>query len=211
MDIISTSTDEVSIQLVSPLSGVGAGAVAAAASCAQAGRAAKAAKPSPPAMAANLVGKCMINPSISKRCFIGLASADAEHLFDVQDEDLAVADGAGPGGLLDRLDDPRREAGRRDDLDLDLRHQAGRIFGAAIDLGMPLLAAVALDLGDGQALDADRGERLADLVELEGLYDRDNEFHFSSPVQNETPTEPTTPPLAALRPLGVMKAPSVST
>src|SRR5215213_1787860 len=172
MDIISTSAEEVSIQAVSPLSGTGAGAAAAAAPCAQAGMAAKAARPAPAATAAILDGKFILTPSFSKRCVIGLAGADSEHLLDVQHEDLAVADRAGLRDMLYGFDDPRRETGGRDDLDLDLRHQAGCIFRASIDLGMALLAAVALDLGDGQALDSDRGERFAHLVELEGLYDR---------------------------------------
>ena len=42
---------------------------------------------------------------------------------------------------------------------------------------MALLAAEALDLGDGDALHADRGQRLAHFVELEGLDDGGDEFH----------------------------------
>jgi hypothetical protein len=39
------------------------------------------------------------------------------------------------------------------------------------------LAAEALDLGHGDALDADVGDRLTDVVELEGLDDRGDQFH----------------------------------
>jgi hypothetical protein len=48
------------------------------------------------------------------------------------------------------------------------------VLGAAVQLGVALLAAEALDLGDGDALNADlevRLERLADVVELERLDD----------------------------------------
>ena len=41
------------------------------------------------------------------------------------------------------------------DLDLQLRQEAHGIFGAAVDFRVALLAAVAFDLGDGQALHAE--------------------------------------------------------
>ena len=67
------------------------------------------------------------------------------------------------------------------DLDLDLRQEAHGVFGAAIDFRMALLTPVALDFGDGQALDADGGERFAHLVELERLDDCHHDFHKVSP------------------------------
>jgi hypothetical protein len=45
---------------------------------------------------------------------------------------------------------------------------------------MPLLPAVAFDFGDGQALNADPGERFAHLVELERLDDGHDNFHLVS-------------------------------
>src|SRR5436309_3246642 len=42
---------------------------------------------------------------------------------------------------------------------------------------MALLAAIALDLGHRHAVHPDRGQRLAHLVELEGFYHGDDEFH----------------------------------
>jgi hypothetical protein len=42
---------------------------------------------------------------------------------------------------------------------------------------MALLAAIALHFGHGHAVDADRRQRLADFIELEGFDDRDDEFH----------------------------------
>src|SRR5687767_15709505 len=49
----------------------------------------------------------------------------------------------------------------------DLRQETHGIFGAAIDLGLALLAAEALDLADRQALDADARQRIAHVVQLE--------------------------------------------
>jgi hypothetical protein len=51
------------------------------------------------------------------------------------------------------------------------------VFGAAIELGVSLLPTEAFHFRDGNALDANRRERLADLVELEWLDDGGNEFH----------------------------------
>src|SRR5436305_11714793 len=42
---------------------------------------------------------------------------------------------------------------------------------------MALLASITLDLGHRHAVHPDRRQRLAHLIELEGFYDRDDEFH----------------------------------
>src|SRR6185503_17781798 len=54
------------------------------------------------------------------------------------------------------------------------------VFGAAIDLGVALLAAEALDLGDGQPSDPDLGERVAHVLQLERLDDGGDQLHGSS-------------------------------
>src|SRR6476619_6144632 len=55
--------------------------------------------------------------------------------------------------------------------------------GAAIDFGVALLSPVTLHLGDGQPLNADLGEGVADLVEFERLDDGHDNFHwFNLPV-----------------------------
>ena len=66
-------------------------------------------------------------------------------------------------------------------LDLHLRQEGHRVFGAAIDFGMALLTPVALDLGDGHPVHPDRGQSVADLVELEWLDDRHDDFHGFNP------------------------------
>src|SRR5690606_26573900 len=101
----------------------------------------------------------------SDRGRAGLAGADADDLLQVIDKDLSVADLPGTGGILDRLDGLVGEFVDDGGLELDLGQEVDDVFGAAIELGMALLAAEALHLGDGDALDADRRQGLADLVE----------------------------------------------
>ena len=68
------------------------------------------------------------------------------------------------------------------DLDLHFRQEVHRVFGAAIDFGLPLLAAESLDLGGGQSLHAEVRQRLADIVQLERLDDCRNQFHLLHPL-----------------------------
>ena len=56
-------------------------------------------------------------------------------------------------------------------LDLDLGQEVHDVLGAAVELGVALLAAVALGLEHGHALDAEFLQRLLHLVELERLDD----------------------------------------
>src|SRR3546814_1700771 len=79
-------------------------------------------------------------------CLAGLAGADAHGLTHFEDENLAVADRAGAGALLKRFDDPCGERIVADEFDLHLGHHVGGIFGAAVDFGLSLLPAEALDL-----------------------------------------------------------------
>ena len=53
------------------------------------------------------------------------------------------------------------------DLDLQLGQEVHGIFGAAVDFGMALLAAIAFDLGHGHAVDVERVQRLTHLFEPE--------------------------------------------
>ena len=64
-----------------------------------------------------------------------------------------------------------------DDFDLHLRQELHGVFGTAVDLGLALLPAEPLDLGDGHSLYAKRGQGLADIVQFERLDNRGNHFH----------------------------------
>src|SRR5512135_2756486 len=191
---MSTSAVEVSIQETSPLFGVGAGAAAAAgagaasaffssalasafagsalaSAAAFSGALSLSCAPAPPAIANSpsmdrtAMSFFIVFPLESSGvCFAG---ADAHNLLELEHEDLAVADLAGVRGLLDRLDHAVQHLGLDRGFDLHFRQEVHHVLRAAIQLGVALLPAEALDLGDGDALHADARERFAHLVELE--------------------------------------------
>src|SRR5687767_7384953 len=170
-----TSAVDISIQVTSPLFGVGAGfassfftsAVAAglSASLSDAAAGLSWAKVAPANTSDSHRAR---NAQIffisfsSERRRIGLAGADANDFFQIEHEDLAVADLAGVRRLLDRLDRPLEQIRLDRGLDLHLGQEINHVLGTSIELGVAFLAAEALDLGDGDPLHADRRERFAD-------------------------------------------------
>src|SRR5690606_32440730 len=103
------------------------------------------------------------------------------------DEYLAIADLARLGRAGDRVDSLVHQVAADGDFDLDLGKEGDGVLCAAINLRMPFLTAVALDLGDGQALNPHGGERFAHLVELERLDDCHHDFHQDSPFADAGP------------------------
>src|SRR5688572_31523313 len=87
-------------------------------------------------------------------------------MFDGRDEDLAVANLAGLSRGFDGLNDFVGAVRRNGDLDPDFGKKIHGVFGPAINFRMALLAAVTLDLGDGQSLHTDAGEGVVDVLEL---------------------------------------------
>ena len=63
----------------------------------------------------------------------------------------------------------RHDVGRDRDFDLQLGQEAHGVFGAAVDFRVALLAAVALDLGHGQAVHADAVSASRTSSSLNGL------------------------------------------
>src|SRR5438445_3042400 len=116
----------------------------------------------------------------SDGCFAGLAGADPHDLFDRGDEDLAVADLSRSCRFDDRFYRALDQIVGDDHLDLDLGQEIDDVLRTAIELGMTLLAAETLDLRHRETADADLGERLAHLVELERLDDCFDFFHRCS-------------------------------
>src|SRR3990167_10578652 len=98
---------------------------------------------------------------------IGFAGTDANSLFQIDHEDLAVTDLAGVGRLGYRLDNPIKILVVNGDINLHLRQEINHVFRAAIQLGVTLLPPEAFDLSNGNALHADFGQRLAYIVQLE--------------------------------------------
>src|SRR3954452_2401549 len=111
----------------------------------------------------------------------GFAGADADRFLDVGDEDLAVADAPGLRGAADRVDRLLDQVVGDHDLDLHLGQEVDDVFGAAIELGVALLAAEALGLGHRDALQPDLLKRLLHLVELERLDDGFDLLHCAPP------------------------------
>src|SRR5688572_13976681 len=206
MLIMMTSAVAVSSQATSPLFGTGAGAAVAAGAPAAAGAEAGAAVAAVGAVAAGVVAagalSCAataadrpsaahIENSISNRFIAfpsqrfraGLAGADAYDLQKIEDEDLSVTDLPRVRGLLDRLDDAIDQVVPDRGLDLDLGQEVDDVLGTPVQLGVTFLAAEPLDLGDRDALDADRRQRLAHLVELERLDDCSDHLHGGSLVR----------------------------
>src|SRR3984885_1172402 len=180
----------------------GAGAAGAAGGAAAGGLfcaiAAGAARPMNMAVASPIAGVRPVNKRVSfivedsgsgrgsgagrlKRVLVRLARADPDRRVEAVDEDLAVADLACARRSDDRFDHLVCDIRVDRDLDLQLGKEAHRVFGAAIDFGMPLLAPVALNLCNCQTVHSDGGERIAHLLQLERLYDRHYDFHKLAP------------------------------
>src|SRR3546814_16644744 len=132
-----------------------------------------------------LLGRSAVRAVAAPRCRqrvldggrAALTGADADGFLDRADEDLAVADATGVGRLLNGLHRALDQLVLQDDLDFYLGQEIDDVFGAAVELGVALLAAEALGLGQRDALDADLVQRFLHLVQLERLDDRFDLFH----------------------------------
>src|SRR3972149_9431205 len=98
-------------------------------------------------------------------------------LLKIENKNLAIADLAGIGGFFDCLDYRIEHFALDRGLDFYLGQKIDHVFRAAIQLGMAFLPSESLDLGNGDALHADRGQRLAYLVKLERLCDFSDLFY----------------------------------
>ena len=107
-----------------------------------------------------------------ERVVVGFPSADANRVLDCRDEDLAVTDLASLGGALDGGERLVDLGAWHDDFDFDLRQEADGVFGTAIDFRMPLLTAVAFDLGDRHALQAKIGQLTMEIDFLDRALNR---------------------------------------
>src|SRR5579859_7566632 len=107
-----------------------------------------------------------------------LACADADGFLDRHDENLAVADPARMGGLLNGFDGAIDEIVLDHQLDLHLGQEIDDIFGAAIEFGMALLTAKALRLGDGDTLQTNLVQSLFHLIQFERLDDGFDFLHL---------------------------------
>src|ERR1700687_2364456 len=124
----------------------------------------------------------LIPQKFLNRASVSLASADAHDLREIGYKNLSVAHLAGTRGMHDSFDDlvgPRIVDGN---FYLGLRHEFHRVFGTAIDFGVPALTSEAAHLSDGDALHTDLAYSVADVIELERLDNRSNHFHCCTPL-----------------------------
>src|SRR5574337_61605 len=169
MDIMMTKALATISQALSPLLGTGVGA---AASAAGAWAAAAAAGAVAVAACASTAGLSSAHAPPDKPT-AHTVSRMAKNFFMMQLSLQGI--GAGfPGADADGLFEQIGADGR---LDLHLGQEIDHILGAPVQLGVTLLTAETLDLGDGNALHADGGEGFPHFVELEGLDDGGNELH----------------------------------
>src|SRR5580693_9455240 len=129
-------------------------------------------------------GSARARPFPSQRLVACLSRADAHRPFHWKDENLAVADLAGARRCPDRLDRRIDLIVADRNLEAHFRHEGDVVFGAAIDLGVPLLPAIAIGLADGHSLDAQPIERRSHLVQFERLDDRQDELHDRTPSKD---------------------------
>src|SRR5581483_10098418 len=135
--------------------------------------------------------------------FAALAGPYPHHLLDGADEYLAVADLAGPCRRRDGLDAAVHLIVGHHHFDLHLGQKIDHVFGAAVELGMTLLPAEAFHFRDGETGHPRLGQGLADIVELERLYDRFDFFHCVShlkPKSREHYLSAGAPPPRHVRP-----------
>src|SRR5260370_5167078 len=100
-----------------------------------------------------------------------LAGPDPHEPVKLDGPNLAVSDLARLGRVGDQIDELFELAGLDEYLDLDLRYELHLVLGATEDLALSALAAVALDLGNGEAEYTGVAEGLFHLFELEGFDD----------------------------------------
>src|SRR6202047_3417116 len=115
----------------------------------------------------------------------GFPRPDPDGFFDRRDKDFAVADPPGLGGATDCLDCFVDHVVAEHDLDLHLGEKIDDVFGAAVKLGVALLAPEPLGFSHGNTLQTDFLQRLLHFIELERLDHSLDFFHrvFPSPPQ----------------------------
>src|SRR5512134_1024200 len=152
----------------------------------------------------------MRSGSYSNGVVPALARSDPDDFLHVRHEDLPVPDPAGAGGFLHRLHHLGYQVVGHDDFQLDLGEEVDHVFGAPVELGVPLLAAEPLDLGNGHAVDPDVVQGLLDLIQLERLDDRLDLLHGSPPRSGNQSNGRTNSVVGSLFPRPGRKSPVVS-
>jgi hypothetical protein len=116
----------------------------------------------------------------------GLFRADTDRFLDGKNENFAVADFSGFGGLDDGVCGFGHVFVSDNDFDFDLRKKIHGVFAAAINLGVSFLTTEAFDFRDGHALNANFGECLFDMLHFEGFNDGFDFLHDMRVLNDRT-------------------------
>src|SRR5436305_4833111 len=111
-----------------------------------------------------------------------LSGPDPDQLVDRRRPHLAVADLPRRRRLHDDVHDIGCVVVGDDDVEPHLGHEVDGVLRASVDLGVPLLPAVAVDLRHRQPVHSEGLERRLHVVELERLDDRGDESHAPTSV-----------------------------
>src|SRR5579872_505439 len=106
-----------------------------------------------------------------------LVGADAHHVLKRADENLAIADSTGAGLARDGVDDFLDLIVAHHHLDFHFGHEVGDVLGAAIELGVTLLASDASHLVHRQAQHAHPLKLALHHIKSEGLDHRLDLLH----------------------------------
>ena len=112
----------------------------------------------------------------------GLARADTQRAFDLEHENLSVADFAGAALFGNGGNRPFHQLIRHDHFQLHLGDEVGMVFAAAVELGMAFLASEPFHLGHGHAGDAHFLDCGFHFVQLERFDVSDDHLHMWSPL-----------------------------
>jgi len=112
-----------------------------------------------------------------KRCRTRFTRTDTDNLLKIGDENFAITDLAGVGATGNRVYDLVNQVIIDTDFKFHLGQEIDHVLRTPIKFGMPLLAPKTFHLYNSQSLHADLSECLANVIELEGLDYRCNDFH----------------------------------
>jgi hypothetical protein len=111
-----------------------------------------------------------------------LACSDAQRLLEFEDPDFAVAGLSGSGHVTNRLHHLFCDRIVDCQLDFRLGQKFDAVLGAPINLCVPMLASVAMNFGNRQALDPNVSDRLPYFINFKGLYHCGDELHAFIPA-----------------------------
>jgi len=117
-----------------------------------------------------------------------IVTVKTHDLFDRGNRDRAVGDSPRPCHGAEHLEDASRFVIVEQELDLELGSKRYDVFDITIEIDVAPVRPG--HLGHGHSLDTLAGEGGLHLVELEGLHDGLDLFHFASPLPVVVPREP---------------------